>query len=147
MGLVPTLLGADHPMVTSLFEGLSPVIVGALGESPYVKALFKVADPADVFTVTPTFPPESDAGLMNFKDVPAGLSVQLVTWIPPTEMPVTPTKNEPLIVVVAPPLFGIKDLSALEIAGFCTRELAHVSVTKVESRPSWRSPYLPSPIT
>jgi hypothetical protein len=58
-------------------------------------------------TVTPNVPPVGDAGLVKVKVVPSALSFHDETVVAPTEIPVTPTKNDPLIFTVAPPVFGI----------------------------------------
>ena len=128
IALVPTEEGADQPIATRLSDGLIPVIVGALGESPKVKALLNVADPEDVVTVTSTAPVLEEAGLTNERDVPSELSVQLVTELGPTDRAVTPTRKDPLRVTAAPPILGIRDLLVWVIEADCLNDGAQVSV-------------------
>jgi hypothetical protein len=116
--LLPEIVGADQPIVTELSCALTPVTEGAPGESPKVRALFSVTAPALVVTVTPTVPPTGADGLVKVKVVPSALSFQDETAVAPTEIPVTPTKKEPLIVTVAPPVFGIWERSTLDSEGF-----------------------------
>jgi hypothetical protein len=130
IALVPELEGADQPIVTLLSDGLIPVIVGALGESPKVKAFANVADPAEVVTVTSTTPPAAEAGLTNVRDVPSVLSVQLVTELEPTLRAVTPTRNDPLSVIGAPPVFGTSDLLVWVIDADCLKDSSQASVTE-----------------
>jgi hypothetical protein len=116
-------------MVTDPSFGLTPVIVGALGESPKVNAFVLVTDPALVVIVKSLVPPSTELGLVNSSVVPESLSTQLETLIGPRDTPVTPTRKLPLTLTVAPPVFGIIDLSVLVRVGFCTRDADQVSVT------------------
>jgi hypothetical protein len=103
---VPAEAGADQLITALKSPGFIPVIDGASGESPYVTAFGSVTSPAIVFTVIPTEPPAGFDGLMKLSVVPSVLSVQSSTAVDPTDTPVTPTKNEPLRVIEAPPVFG-----------------------------------------
>jgi hypothetical protein len=93
------------------------VTVGALGESPKVSALESETVPAFVVTVTLFVPPTNELGLVNVRLVPASDSDHSVTGEEPTDIAVTPTKKLPLIRTVAPPVFGIEDLSVLVTEG------------------------------
>jgi hypothetical protein len=104
-------------------------MTGAPGESPKEIALFRSAVPALVVTLMFTVPPVDELGLVNERLVPSGLSAQVETVLSPTVTPVTPTRNEPLKVTDAPPVFGIRDRSAREIDGVWVSAAAHVSVT------------------
>ena len=126
---MPELAGEDQPTVTAPSVGLNPEMTGAPGESPKEIELFRIAVPALVVTLMFTVPPVDELGLVNERLVPSGLSAQVETVLSPTVTPVTPTRNEPLKVTDAPPVFGISDRSAREIDGDWVRAAAHVSVT------------------
>lgn len=116
-GLVPADDGADQPTVIDWSPGLSPVIDGALGESPKVRALEIVAAPALVVTVKLFVPAVGEIGLVNVRLVPELDSVQSETLMDPIDIAVTPTKKLPLIVTVAPPVLGTRVLSVLLATG------------------------------
>jgi len=94
---------------------------GAVGESPKVNALSRVAVPPAVTAVTDTVAEVADVGLVKVNEVPSLLSVHVEIEVDPTVREVRPTKKEPFRVTVAPPVFGIMVLLTEAMVGDCVR--------------------------
>jgi hypothetical protein len=95
--------------------------------------------------MTSTVPPTFEAGFKKLMLVPSADSVQDEADRFPTEIEVTPTKNEPVKVTVEFPVLGIRVLFEDEIRGACVSIVPQVSDTD-SALLSCLSPNLLSPI-
>jgi hypothetical protein len=93
-----------------------------------------------------TVPPELEDGLVKVIDVPSLLSDQEDTEVPPTDRADTPTRKEPEMVTLDPPVLGISVRLTWEINGCWVSATDQASVTTLLPVLSCLSPYFPSPI-